>query len=956
MSETPTSLKARITAAPIAYDPHCAEDLGAKLPGDLNSGAMAELLAGAAGSAPYLANLIRRHGEWLSGVAETPPEDAMAAILAEMAAAVAEAGDQRSAAEALRLAKSRAALLIALADLGGVWDLSEVTGALTGLADAATSAGAKWCLAEAIRRKMLPGLAPEDVEGGAGYIVIGMGKHGARELNYSSDIDLICLFDQDRFDPGDLAEAKAGYIRATRRLVQLLADQTAQGYVFRTDLRLRPAPSTTPVCLAMETAERYYESVGRTWERAAHIKARPVAGDLAEGQGYLDRLTPFVWRRYLDFAAIEDTHDMLRKIREKKGRFTPAVLPGHDIKLGPGGIREIEFFAQTRQLISGGRDARLRVPATLGALDALVETGWAERETADVLAADYVAHRTLEHRLQMIEDAQTQTIPTAEEARARVAALCGWGDRRAWEQDIASRLARVHGACEAFFTPGSETGGTGAPKEAGTEDLAALGFTRPEDATRLLDRWRSGQIPATRTSRARHLYRGLEPKILRLLGGASSPDESIAEFDRFLSGLPTGVQVFSLFTANPHLLDLIVEICTVAPKLAAHLGKEPQTLDALLSGEFFHPLPAADALWEGLETWIGAEDDYERVLDSVRRWAREQKFRVGVQVLRGLAEENEAGAGFSAIAEACLGALLPRVIAEFSRRHGPPPGNGLAVIAMGKLGSNEMTAGSDLDLIIVYDPGDAEESTGPKPLAPITYYPRLTQAFVAALTVPTAEGRLYEVDMRLRPSGRQGPVATSITSFEAYQREKAWVWEHLALTRARVICGAAPVRAAVETVIADALSARAAQPEILGDVQEMRAKLAEAHAAERGNIWSFKQAAGGLMEIEYLAQSGVLLNGIPNCRNAGTALPLLAERGWLSAREAEALGAALTLMRRLQQVERVALETPFDPETAGKSLRRVMARTGGAETFAGLAAELERLLAVAAEIVSERLR
>jgi len=944
----PGTLTSRISAAPIPFDRDRADAVLAGLASELRSGAIGDLLRGTAGSSTYLGRLIERHGVWLAEIAGEAPEQSMRDLLAGLRTATIDATDSRALGAQLRQIKSRAALVIALADLGGGWDLTEVTAALTDLADGALQATSGWLLRAEIAKGRLPGMSEADLAGGAGYVVLAMGKHGARELNYSSDIDLICLFDQDRFDPANFADAKARYIHVTKQIVRLLSETTGEGYVFRTDLRLRPSPSTTPVCMAMEAAERYYESVGRTWERAAHIKARPAAGDLAAGAAYLDRLTPFVWRRYLDFAAIEDTHEMLRKIRAQKGRFTPGAIPGHDIKLGPGGIREIEFFAQTRQLICGGREPGLRVPRTLEALDALAGAGWIGPETAQLLATDYTAHRTLEHRLQMMEDAQTHIFPKSVEARSRLAALCGWPDRDAFERDVAERLAQVHATAEEFFTPGSE-GRANKPVEIGAEQFAEAGFQRPADAVRLLERWRGANLPAIRSTRARTLFKGLEPLIVAKLARAGSPDEAMAQFDRFLSGLPGGVQVFSLFTANPHLLDLIVEICAAAPRLAAHLGRQPQALDALLDRAFFDPLPDAATLTGELETWLQGESDYEAVLDSVRRWALEQTFRAGVQVLRAVGGPAEAGLAFSAIADAALTVLYPRVIEEFARRHGPPPGRGMAVIAMGKLGSNEMTAGSDLDLITIYDADGAETSEGPKPLPPTTYFPRLTQALVGALTAPTAEGRLYEVDMRLRPSGRQGPVALSLAAFGNYQTEQAWVWEHLALTRARVVTGNPSLAIDVEQTIRTALSRRKGDPDVLAQAREMRGKLLDAHARDRQNPWSLKHAAGGLMEIEFLAQTGVLLHGL-TCRAASEALTALADCGWISAGEATALSEALALMQRLKQIERVALETPVDPETAGEGLRRAMTRACGAADFAALEARLLILQARAARV------
>ncbi|HUF86354.1 MAG TPA: bifunctional [glutamine synthetase] adenylyltransferase/[glutamine synthetase]-adenylyl-L-tyrosine phosphorylase [Thermohalobaculum sp.] len=946
------SLASRVCAAPLAFDRERARAVVEALPEALASGPMGELLLGTAGSSPYLGGLIEREAEWLAEAAGAAPEDALETLLAAMQDP--EIAEPRALATALRRARARGALVVALADLGGVWQLGEVTGALTRLADTALEAAVRLLLGVELRQDRLPGLGEDDLASGAGYAVIAMGKLGARELNFSSDIDLICLFDQDRFEAPDFAQAKARYIHVTRQLVRLISQNTDEGYVFRTDLRLRPSPSTTPICMAMEAAERYYESVGRTWERAAYIKARTAAGDAGAGGAWLEGLNPFVWRRYLDFAAIEDTHEMLRKIREQKGRFSPGALPGSDIKLGPGGIREIEFFVQTRQLICGGREPALRVPATLDALEALAGAGWVEEATAETLAADYAAHRTLEHRLQMMDDAQTHILPRSGEARDRLAALSGWSDRAKFERDVAERRARVHAATEEFFGPAAGPGAKKKSRPEITEDyLDGAGFQRPADAMRLIETWRGANMPATRSARARGLLRKLEPLIVERLADAGSPDEAMAQFDRFLAGLPAGVQVFSLFSANPHLLDLIVEICAAAPRLAGYLAHHPQVLDALLDRDFFEPLPDAAGLTRDLEAWVGRErerdDDYERLLDAVRRWAHEQVFRAGVQVLRGMSDAAEAGRAFTAIAEAALAALFPRVVAEFARRHGPPPGRGMVVIGMGKLGSREMTAGSDLDLITVYDAEGTESSEGRKPLAASAYFPRLTQALLAALTAPTAEGKLYDVDMRLRPSGRKGPVAVSFSAFARYQAERAWVWEHLALTRARVVTGAPELGRQVEATIREALAARKGDDAVLAQAREMRAKLLEAHARERQNPWSLKYAAGGLMEIEFLAQTGTLHHGL-DCRSAAAALPGLAEAGWIEAEAAETLAEALALMQGLQHIERVALDNPINPEAAGEGLRRAMARSCGAEDFDALDARLRALETRAAEI------
>ncbi|MEO1688314.1 MAG: bifunctional [glutamine synthetase] adenylyltransferase/[glutamine synthetase]-adenylyl-L-tyrosine phosphorylase, partial [Pseudomonadota bacterium] len=744
------------------------------------------LVEGAAGSSPYLHHLLTRERDWLLDLAGEAPETAMEGVLDGARGAGGLGLAERGA--ALRQAKRRGALLIALADLGGAWTLEQVTGALTDLADAALEAALRPLMAAEIAAGRLPGRedAPFD---DAGFVAFAMGKGGARELNYSSDIDLIFLFDEARHG-ADAAEARARLVQVCRGASQLLSRASAEGYVFRVDLRLRPDPSVTPICQSMEAAERYYESLGRTWERAAWIKARPCVGDLAAGEAFRRRLRPFVWRRHLDFAAIRDAHDIRERIRDHRGGRGAIAAAGHDLKLGRGGIREIEFFVQTRQLIAGGRDPDMRLRGTREALARLAAKGWVEAQTAAALDAAYAAHRELEHRLQMIDDRQTHEIPAEPEARARVAALAGSGEGEEalgpFDADLETRLRQVAQLTEPFFAPAAP---------ASQETAAGKGAALGEAGAAALRRWRAGEIPATRSDRAQAILARLEPAILGALARAASPPEALTAFDRFLSGLPAGVQILSLFEANPRLLDLIAEVCAAAPRLADHLGRNPTVVDALLTEAFFDPLAETAALQAELEDWLAREGDYERRLDAVRRWAKEQRFRLGVQALRGLASGPEVARGFTAVAEACLRALAPLAEAEFARRHGPAPGRGAAVLALGRLGSREMTAASDLDLIVLYDAQGAEQSEGARPLPPSTWFARYTQALVSAATAPTAEGRLYEIDMRLRPSGRQGTVASSLAGFRTYQAETAWTWERLALTRARAAAGGEGLRA-----------------------------------------------------------------------------------------------------------------------------------------------------------------
>ncbi|WP_114965134.1 glutamine-synthetase adenylyltransferase [Alkalilacustris brevis] len=908
------SFASRLCRAPIAHDPDAGAEAAAAVPGLPSE--LHDLLAGAAGCSPYLRGLVEKHGDWLAEALEVDPEAALEDELAAL-----DRVDLPGLGRALRRAKGRVALLAALADLGGVWALEEVTGALTRLADKSVDLALQNLVADEIRRGKIPDARPEDAAQAAGMFVLAMGKMGAHELNFSSDIDLICLFDESRFDgPPAQMEARAAFIRATRRMTALLSDHTEDGYVFRTDLRLRPDASVMPVCLSMEAAERYYESLGRTWERAAYIKARPCAGDIAAGERFLEMLRPFVWRRHLDFAAIQDAHDMRLRIRSHKGLGGPLVLESHDMKLGMGGIREIEFFTQTRQLIAGGRDASLRERGTIAALQALAGKEWIPEEVSDELARHYRAHREVEHRLQMVGDAQTHKLPGNAEGFDRLARFMGEGDTKAFRQALAERLARVAELTEDFFAPGT----------ARSEPELS------EAAQAIVARWEN--YPALRSNRAHEVFSRLRPEILsRMMKRAANPDEALAQFDGFLAGLPAGVQLFALFEANPQLIDLVVDICATAPRLAQYLARNARVFDAVIGGSFFSEWPGTAALTADLSRQFGRDDDYERRLDAARVWAREWHFRIGVHLLRGITDAFEAGQQYADLAEAVVAALWPVVIEEFARKHGAPPGRGAVVLGMGSLGARRLNAASDLDLIVIYDAEGVEASDGPRPLTATSYFARLTKALVTALSAPMAEGRLYEVDMRLRPSGRQGPVATAFSAFRSYQRNEAWTWEHLALTRARPIAGGADLADEVETFRRDLLAGAGQGAAVLKDVAEMRARIREARPGT--GLWDAKSGPGRMQEIELLAQAAALLAGSP--ARAVEAQLQAGQRADCPPRDAAAeLARSYRLCWRLHCVGRLLSDAPVAPDKLGEGACAFLLRETGHDGRDALEREL----------------
>lgn len=909
-------------------------------------GAVGALLGAAFGNSPYLSRLAIREHAFLCDLMRTGVEQAMDGIDANVRR-VHEAPDVAFVMSELRRSKRQAALAIAFADISGLWPLEEVTASLTRFADACVGGALRFVLRQ---RALADGAtSPDayDLESQTGLVVLAMGKYGACELNYSSDIDLIVFYDADRFPFRKREDARGAAVDLVKGLVKLIGETTGDGYVFRTDLRLRPDAGATQVAISTEAAEHYYEGMGQNWERAAMIKARACAGDLDAAHGFLANIDPFIWRRSLDYAAIEDIHSIKRQIHAHGGHGTIAA-EGHNIKLGRGGIREIEFFVQTQQLILGGRNSELRHAGTFRALEALRARGFVSDQAAEQLSNAYRFLRTLEHRLQMIEDQQTHTLPKSREGLVHVACFMGYTDAEAFRRDLLGTLETVQSHYARLFErapPLGSAGGslvfTGVEDDPGTiETLERMGFKDPHHAASAIRGWHHGRIRATRSARARELLTRLMPALLDALAQSADPDAAFAQFDRFVSHLPAGVQLFSLLLANPELLGLIAMIAGSAPKLADHMARSSGVLDALLDSGFLHELPTRGELDALLNAQLSLAENYEAELGASRRFAKEQIFRVGVQVVEGTAKAETAGAAFANIAECIVVALLEKVEAELAQSAGRVKDSAFAVIALGKLGGREMTAGSDLDLVFVYDvPGAVETSDGPKSLPSSVYFARLAQRLIAALTVRTSDGALYDVDMRLRPTGNKGPVAVSLDSFDRYYlTREAWTWERLALTRARVIAGPRDLRDRLEHTIHRALTNEIDQARLAADVKDMRARIAAQFAGK--SRWDLKFAAGGLVDIEFATQYLQLRHArdVPQILEQNTlmALERLRSADILAQGDADALLAAAKLEHALTQVLRIALDDVLDPAAASSGLKTLLARVGGSADFAAL--------------------
>jgi glutamate-ammonia-ligase adenylyltransferase len=883
------------------------------------------------GNSPYLAELALRETEALLAIVAAGPDavcDQALGRLGRLAAGL----ERPKLAAALRHAKREVALAAAVGDIGGQWDLAQVTGALSDLADGALRAVSAHLLLAAHARGDLQLPHPTAPERGSGFVVLAMGKLGARELNFSSDVDLILLYDPEvhpAHEPGPV------FARMARDLTSLMEARDAGGYVFRVDLRLRPDPGSTPPCVSLPAALAYYESLGQTWERAALIKARPVAGDLALGRRFLEEVRPFVWRRYLDFAAMADIHAMKRRMDAHKGTQLgsgdgPELLLGHDLKLGEGGIREIEFCAQTLQLVWAGRDPSLRAPATLAALRAEAARSHLPEADLRALTAAYVFLRQAEHRLQMVADRQTHTLPTTPAGLELFAIFLGYASAAAFAAVALPHVRAVQGIFAGLF----------ASLPAAADEALPRVMVAPEGGAArsvagLAASWLAGRPRALRTDRSRLLMRDMLPAIEAAMARQPDPDAAAARFDEFIHRLPAGVQVLSMLQHNPALLERLADVFGAAPWLADHLASFPAALDGLAAPEHVDADPAA-TLAARLQDARGFDD----ALAIASRMVRAEDFAISAAELFGWIDVDTAGSRRTALADAVMAALLKLSMRQHADRFGRI-GGGMAVVALGKAGSMEMMAGSDLDLMLVYDHPDDAGARVPA----AQYFARAAQGFVAALTVPTRHGPLYAVDMRLRPSGKSGPVAVSLAAFEKYHRETAWTWERLALTRARVVAGPAALRRRVAAAIREAVrTGRGA--DVRADTVAMRARLLRDMPAK--TQWDVKLRAGGLMEVEFIAQALQLLHaGAARVENpvTRTALANLARAGALPAEDAALLIRADHDWRAVQSLLRITLGRALPAAPPPPVLEKIMhvLRLGPDETTLPVA--LDRLAA-----------
>ena len=787
---------------------------------------------------------------------------------------------------ALRQWRGRVALLLALGDLSGEHDVATTTRLLSDFADQACDAALAAAFADRV-----PGEAPR------GLSVIALGKLGSHELNYSSDIDPILIFDPDTLPRRSRDDPTEAAVRIARRMTEILSARTGDGHVLRVDLRLRPHPEVTPIVLPVDAAISYYESEALAWEQAAFIRSRASAGDRALGEQFLSAIQPFIWRRSLDFRQLKEIGAMSDRIRDHFAQGQ-AFGPGYDLKRGRGGIREIEFFAQVHQLIYGGRDPSLRVPATVDALAALAAAGRIEPEVATRLAGHYATLRRIEHRLQMVEDQQTHGLPTQPAALDGVARLDGKADGAALLAMLEPVTADVGACYDRLVAERAVTTGLPRDDDSLAAALLAAGFDPPDAALRTIAEWRGGKLRALRSTAALDALETMLPELIKALGAAPDPDATLTRFDKLVAGLPSAINFFHLLAAQPALARIATRVLALAPTLADALGVRAQLIEGLIDQRAFDAPADKTQL---LEEWAPglATLDYERLLDRVRDHVGERRFAYGVQLVAGATDPLAIAHGYSELAEAALCVLADAAVTEFVAAHGIIADSELVVLALGRLGGRALTHASDLDLIYLFTGDHLAESDGPRPLGATTYYNRLAQRVTAAMSVPTAAGKLYDVDTRLRPQGAQGPLVVTLDSFERYQREEAWTWEHMALLRARPVYGSDEARAEVERTIAELLAAPRDRAKLTADAAEMRSKIA-VHKPANGAL-DIKGGPGGLVDLEFAMQVTQLASGQCHDPNIAAALACLKAAGLVpdGVCEAHGLLARMLVMLRL---------------------------------------------------------
>lgn len=805
-----------------------------------------ELLSLLENYSPYLTRLLALQPHVLDSFHNADAEHFCQNIIDDITRRQCEDISNYAARHYLRQCKQQISLMIALADISGEWTLKQVTYMLSLFADAVTQYALEHSLRAAVPKAML---SETPVSRDCGIVILGMGKLGGYELNYSSDIDIIAIYDPERLDYLTPPARGRFAARIIQQVASLLQDRTDHGYVFRVDLRLRPDPASTALAVSLDTATHYYERVGQNWERAAMIKARIIAGDMTLGQKFLHALQPFIWRNHLDFAAIDDILSIKRQMQATQE--PDITLPSHHLKTGYGGIREIEFLVQIYQLIWGGRVTELRIRATCEGLELLTQQGLISAATNDALQSAYQLLRLVEHRLQMRNDQQTHSLPENEQGFAELAIFCGFTTAVDFKDTLLMHLNNVHSIFTEAFAESHPLGSagklvfTGVDHDAHTLDtLSQMGFDNAESISTAIQLWHKGSKKSTRTKKARELLTELVPDILHALASTVNPDQAFKRFDEFLDALPSGVQLFSLFQSNTALLTLIARIVGNAPILATRLSRYPQMLDLIVQ-RHANPLSTlSGSLKKDLSDWLTLARNEEEIIHYFCMFKLEKEFVVATQLLQQAITPRAASRYLSLLADTMIRKAVELVAAQLNEKYHVQPKLRFCIIALGKLGTKSLMIGSDLDVMCIYDAMSEREHD---------YYHRLTTRVIRLLSYPTKEGPLYEMDTQLRPFGAQGAVAVQLQGFIRYYNDSAWLVENLALVQARIVMTSKAMKPDIAKALRVAQYVGQPYREIIRNIHDVRAKIN--HQYHSTNPWDIKYISGGMMDIQWILKA-----------------------------------------------------------------------------------------------------
>ncbi|MCW8971771.1 MAG: bifunctional [glutamate--ammonia ligase]-adenylyl-L-tyrosine phosphorylase/[glutamate--ammonia-ligase] adenylyltransferase [Gammaproteobacteria bacterium] len=847
--------------------------------------------------------------------------------------------------ELLRRYRRREMVRIAWRDLTGHADLVETTADLSNLADAAIDSA----LALLYRWHCEQWGTPHDADGvPQQLVVLGMGKLGAHELNFSSDVDLIFCYPED----GETSDGRRSianqefFIKLSQALIRTLDSNTAYGFVFRVDMRLRPFGESSALAASFDAMEDYYQVHGREWERYAMIKARVVAGDKQAGAVLMKRLKPFVYRKYVDFGAFESLREMKAMIaREVKRKGMES-----NVKLGAGGIREVEFIGQAFQLIRGGREPTLQVRRILSVLEALRGFDLLPDFVVDELVTAYLFLRNTEHRLQEFAEQQTHLLPNDELGRQRLAFGMGYEEWSAFEKVLRGHMRRVHEHFEQVFAApqtehaeSDELDLTGVWQGTLDEEqaLAALtraGFAEAEETYRLLQRQHKSRAYLNMSTQGKIRMDQFIPLLLGAVGGTANPDRTLQRLLQVIEAIGRRSAYIALLVENPMALSQLVRLCAASPWIAHHLSHYPQLLDELLDPRSLYAPPQVDAIRNEVRQRLLHLDpeDLEAQMDVLRRVQQAAVLRVAAADVMEAVPLMVVSDHLTEIAEVMVEAAFDLAWRHLVARHGRPLcgdsrvcDTGFAVIGYGKMGGIELGYGSDLDLVFLHsEESSGRQTTGDKPIDNAVFYARLGQRMIHILNTRTPAGILYEVDTRLRPSGASGLLVSNIDAFADYQREHAWTWEHQALVRARFISGDAGIAEAFTQLRSEILSRQRDPAPLRREVREMREKMrSQLSKAETGKF-DLKQDPGGIADIEFVVQYGVLVwaHEHPRLLQYSDNIRLLecfAECGLMAEADTALLCDAFRVYRRrahhltLQEQKAVVDETEFVAEREG---------------------------------------